>query len=285
MGDGTGDVMSGELNMPAGTRRRLVVLIHGLSGCADSLYIRASARHFAEEGFPVLRLNLRGAGPTRDRCRQLYHAGRSGDLRAAFAALAKLEPEMMRTGIFAAGYSLGANLLIKYLAEQGADTPVAAAAAVSTPIDLKATSLRLMAPRNAVYQLYLLNGMRYGALGARAELTPTQREAVLGARSVYEFDDRVTAPRAGFKGAEEYYAASSTGARLAEIKVPTLVLHARDDPWIPVAAYDAIDWRRMPKLTPVLPDAGGHVGFHAADSRTPWHDRCVSRFFTLSGSA
>jgi predicted alpha/beta-fold hydrolase len=168
-------------------------------------------------------------------------------------------------------------MLLKFLAEHGADFPVCAAAAVSAPIDLKATQLRLMAPRNALYHRYLLARMKAETL-AGADLGAAQRTAVARARSVYQFDDGFVAPAGGFADAEDYYRRCSAGRFLADVAVPTLIVHARDDPWIPAAAYDAVDWRANPSLVPLLPATGGHVGFHGRGARAAWHDRCIGRF-------
>ncbi len=278
LADGSGDRLAAMLHRPeAPDGRPLSVLIHGLTGCEDSSYIRASARHLLGLGYPVLRLSLRGAGPSGPLCRFRYHAGRSEDLRDVLAALARLAPDLFAGGLLLVGYSLGANMLLKFLAEHGGRFPVLAAAAVSAPIDLKAAQLRLMAPRNALYHRYLLARMKAETL-AGAALSAPERRAVARARSVYQFDDGFVAPVGGFADAEDYYRRCSARRFLDAVAVPTLVVHARDDPWIPAAAYDAVDWRANPRLTPLLPAAGGHVGFHGRGARAAWHDRCITNF-------
>src|SRR5690606_12326687 len=134
---GDGDSLVGTLHRPAEDQRKLlVVLVHGLSGCETSSYIVESAANLLAGGWPVLRLNLRGAGPARALCRGYYHAGRTEDLRAALAAL----PAPMRaSGIVLVGYSLGGNLVLKLLGE-GAPPGVVAAASISAPIDLAAAA-------------------------------------------------------------------------------------------------------------------------------------------------
>lgn len=274
-----GDRLLGHLHLPAGPARATVVLVHGLTGCADSTYIRASARHLLSAGYAVLRLNLRGAGPARPLCRLQYHAGRTEDLRAALRIFAARRTDLAARPLFALGYSLGANMLLKYLGEEGRATPLHAAACVSAPIDLHAASLRLMAPRNRFYHRYLLARMRAEALAPSAELDAAERRAVFAARTVYDYDDRFVAPRNGFADARDYYRQCSARAYLGGVAVPTLVVHALDDPWIPAACYGDIDWLALPAITPLLPPRGGHVGFHGLDSRVPWHDRCTVAFF------
>jgi predicted alpha/beta-fold hydrolase len=234
-----------------------------------------SAHNLLRQGYPVLRLNLRGAGPARRLSRQQYHAGRSEDLRDALAAL----PQALTAhGIFAVAYSLGANMLLKYLGEQGAAGPVRAAAAISAPIDLAAASRRIRAPRNRLYHGWLLRRMQEEALAGEG-FSAAERDTVRAVRSVYEFDDRLVAPRNGFAGAEDYYARCSAVSFLPKIAVPTLVIHALDDPWIPGVTYGHVDWRANRHLVPLLPDQGGHVGFHGRGTRLPWHDRCLGIFF------
>lgn len=284
--DGSGDVMLALLNRPidgaangrmngAAARRPLVMLIHGLSGCEDSAYIRVSARHFLRRGFPVLRLNLRGAGPSRPLCRQSYHAGRSEDLRHVLGAM---DGRLAANGICIVGFSLGGNLLLKYLGEAGRLAPVLAAASVSAPIDLAATQRRIMERRNRLYHDYVLAGLQQEAI-TTPDLPEEIRRIAMAVASVREFDERLTAPANGFSGADAYYEDCKAVRFMAGITVPTLVIHALDDPWIPAAPYLAFDWAANSRLRPLLPSTGGHVGFHGIDSWTPWHDRCVAAFF------
>jgi predicted alpha/beta-fold hydrolase len=282
LGDGSGDALVASLHRPADTTRRpLVVLIHGLAGCEDSAYLRASARHMLRSGFPVLRLNLRGAGPSRPLCRQQYHAGRSDDLAAV---IGQMDGRLAGNGLCLVGFSLGGNLLLKYLGERGRMAPVLAAASISAPIDLAATQRRMMERRNRLYHDYMLAGMKRDLLGT-PEIADELRRTVLDVLDVRAFDDRLTAPRNGFAGVDDYYAQSAALQFLGGITVPTLVIHALDDPWIPAAPYRAFDWSGNPRLAPLLPRRGGHVGFHGLGSFVPWHDRCIVKFFSrLAGT-
>jgi len=271
--DGSGDALVATLNRPraADGARPLVVLVHGLTGCETSTYMRASARHLLERGHPVLRLNLRGAGPSRPRCRLQYHAGRTEDLRAV---VGRMDGRLAANGVVIVGFSLGGNMLLKYLGEQGRRAPLLGAVSVSAPIDLKAAQLRLMQRRNRRYHDYLLARMKEEFRAAAA----LERAAFDTISSVYEFDDRVVAPRNAFANADDYYACCSAKNFLDDIRVPTLLIHARNDPWIPSGAYRDYDWASNPRLTALLPKGGGHVGFHGFGSVVPWHDRCIASF-------
>lgn len=274
MGDGSGDRLVARLHRPkTGSARPCAVLIHGLTGSEDSAYILETAHRLLTDGWPVLRLNLRGAGPSRALCRGQYHAGRSEDLADALAGLPE---DAVGRGIVAIGYSLGGAMLLKYLAEQGAGGPVRAAVTVSVPIDLAAAAYRFQAARNLVYHRAMLAWMKSEALAG--PVTEAERAAVSGARSVVEFDDRFIAPRNGFAGAADYYERCKPLCFLPGVAVPVLALHARDDPWVPAAAYEAFDWAENRNLTLGLSDGGGHVGFHARHGDATWHDQAIRAF-------
>ncbi len=286
MADGSGDRLAAALHRPAsGEGLPLVVLLHGLTGCEDSPYMRESARYLLGLGYGVLRLNLRGAGPARASCRFQYHSGRAEDLRDALRALGRHEPLLLRGGILLAGFSLGGNLLIKFLAEHGRRFPILGAVSVSAPIDLKAAQERLMTRRNALYHGYMLARMKREAVAPGADVGTAERAALEAARNVLEFDEVFTAPRNGFAGAEDYYRRCSGAQFLPEVGVPTLVIHALDDPWIPGEAYRAFDWSAAPDVTPLLPASGGHVGFHGRGLGLRWHDRCMAAFFAALGGS
>lgn len=278
LNDGTGDTLVCTLDRPqtprAGTP--LVILIHGLTGSQESHYIYSMARTMLERGQRVLRVNLRGAGPSRPSCKGQYYAGRSQDFRAL---LAGLPDELTREGMVAAGYSLGAAMLLKYLGEEGSACPLAAAASISAPIDLSLTCRNMMRPRNTLYHRHILGQMKIEATAAGAEVSAGERAAILGSRSVWDYDEVFIAPRHGFAGAEDYYERCKPLRFMGGIRVPTLVIAALDDPWIPGALYSGYDWAGSPSLTPLLSRHGGHVGFHGVGSRRPWSDTVVARFF------
>ncbi len=277
--DGSGDRLLAVLQDNPGAARPLVVLVHGLTGCQDSFYVLGTTRHFLGQGYPVLRLNLRGAGPGRPLARRGYNAGSSADLAAALRALGARDGRLLARGLVLVGYSLGGNILLKFLAETGRDFPLRAAASVSAPIDLKATQVRIMAPRNRLYHAYLLSRMKAELLATPGGVPPEVAERARQARSVFDFDDAIVAPAAGFLGADDYYARCSAQGFLSGIETPALLLHARDDPWIPPEAYEHAAGSAKPNLQVWLSPGGGHVGFHARGSRTAWHDRVIGQFF------
>ncbi len=274
MADGSGDVLLGTLHPVEGSDRPLVILIHGLTGSEDSSYILASARYFLSLGYPVLRLNLRGAGPLQGECRYLYHAGRSEDLRLV---LGSLDGRLAGRGLFLVGFSLGGNLLLKYLGEAGRRAMVLGAASISAPIDLDAARRCLMQPANLFYHRYLLRRLKDETRAL--ELGEEDVATLTSVRTIFEFDDRILAPRIGFAGALDYYRRSMALPYLPDIAVPTLVIHAQNDPWIPFASYRGFTWANNPRLLPLFPPAGGHVGFHGRGSTIPWYNVCLAQFF------
>jgi len=276
--DGSGDVLlarlarAAECGAAAPPDPPLVVLVHGLGGSEESPYVGVTTSHLRGRGWPVLQLNLRGAGASRARCREQYHAGRTGDFRDALHAL---PPELTANGVVAVGYSLGGNMLLKHAAEHGG---VRGTVSISAPIDLAEASQRFLHPRNRVYHLRLLTAMKAEVVAGGAAVGEEERRLLSGIRSILEFDEKIVAPRNGYTGAADYYAKNHARQFLGAIRSPALVIHAQDDPWIPKQAYTSFDWSSNAALTPLLPRGGGHVGFHGRGTRVPWHDRCLVRF-------
>jgi predicted alpha/beta-fold hydrolase len=269
-----GDRLAARLDRRAGPiARPLIVLVHGLAGSEASGPVVASMRHLVGQGWPVLRLNLRGALPSRPTAAGHYHAGRTEDLAEA---LRGLPADLTRYGIVVLGLCLGGNLVLKFMGEGGHGLPVLAAVAVSAPIDLAATYARMMTRRNFVYHRYMLYATKREALAPGAALSSSERAAIAAAKTLYEFDDRFIAPRFGYRGAEDFYESNAAKHFLAGIARPTLVLHALDDLWIPAACYTAIDWSRLPMIEAVMTPRGGHLGFHGRCGRVPWHDRVTA---------
>lgn len=276
MADGTQDCLSALLNRPrVDSGKPTILLVHGLTGSEDSRNIQTSAAYHLARGHPVIRLNLRGAGPSRGRCNAHYHAGRSQDLRAA---LASLPADVAPHGVVLVGVSLGGNVLLKCLGENEGLERVVAAATVCAPIDLATAQRQIGARRNAIYERHLLREMRADALAMAGERRAEMLARLAGVRSVYDFDDRIVAPANGFTGAEDYYRRCSAAQFIDGIRVPTLLIHARNDPWIPAAMYLAREWRHDRPTTLLLAPGGGHVGFHGRGHPVPWHDRCVGLF-------
>jgi predicted alpha/beta-fold hydrolase len=207
-----------------------------------------------------------------------YHAGETGDLHAFLAMLRRREPH---TPLAAVGYSLGGNVLLKWLGEQGGNAPVEAAAAVSVPYDLSDAARRLRQGFSRVYERYLLSSLQAALMQKRARLPlPWERDEIASITSLREFDDRITAPLHGFRDANDYYARATCRPYLTTVAVPTLLIHAADDPFMSPTVVPA--GRELSRATLLeLSPHGGHVGFIAGERWAPhyWLETRIPAFF------
>ena len=276
LADGSGDRLLGTLSEPEAldAQSPLVVLIHGLTGCEESDYMRESARFHLARGRPVLRLNLRGAGPGRRRAKNYYFAGCFPDIQSVLEGLA---PSRTANGVFLIGYSLGGNVLLNWLGRAQGHPSVIGAATVSAPIEPAQACERILRPRNALYHHFLIERMKRDVLASCA-VSPAERQTIERTRTIFEFDDRWVAPRNGFDGALDYYRRTSGAQFVGAIALPTLMLHARNDPWIPADAYVEAKRYGHLHLEIVLTHSGGHLGFHERGQTETWHDRRIDAF-------
>lgn len=259
----------------------LVIVLHGLEGSARSNYMLEMYRAVRREGLAAVGLNFRSCSGEPNRLPRLYHSGDTADLSFVLRRLADRWPARR---IGAVGFSLGGNVLLKYLGEQGARAagfPLRAAAAISVPFDLSAGARRLSRGFPRLYQWYLLRKLKRKVRAKRAQLegvVPVR--ALLAARTFRVFDDLGTAPLHGFRDAEDYYGRSSATRYLATIAVPTLILHARDDPFLPPSAIPDRILEGHRSITARLTARGGHVGFVAGPPWAPvfWAERTAARF-------
>ena len=274
--DGSGDCLVGSLEEPnsTGSHGPLIVLIHGLTGCEDSSYIRRTAQFHLMRGRRVLRLNLRGAGPEHKRTKGYYHGGCASDVQDVLAHIAG---QRLAKATFVIGYSLGGNILLNLLAELNSNSTLVGAAAVSAPIEPAAACRQLMKTRNALYHRWLLRRMKAEVITV-ATLSDEERRAIENAQTVFEFDDRWVAPRNGFKDAQDYYQQTASHRKFESIRVPTLLLHARNDPWIPAEPYYRAAYPASGSVEAIVAESGGHVGFHERGQRETWHDRKIETF-------
>ena len=261
----------------------LVLLLHGLEGSARRGYAINTYRALAANGLRAVGLNFRSCGGEPNRTARFYHSGETGDLRVAIDALEQRFDQDVSAAI---GFSLGGNVLLKYLAEEGDAARLRAAVAVSVPYDLAAGADALDGTRMGRFYTSHFLASLVEKMEAKSALLNTRidLERIRRARSFREFDDAATAPLHGFAGAEDYYSRSSSGPLLDRVRVPTLLIHAADDPFLPPSAIpnEAID--RNECLRAVLTRRGGHVGFIAGSPRRPafWVEQEAARFFGIA---
>jgi predicted alpha/beta-fold hydrolase len=254
-----------------------LLLVHGLEGSSSAGYARSLAQAALEAGCATHRFNMRSCGGTEHLSgRTLYHSGQTSDLLAVIRQLPRGAP------IFLAGFSLGGNVVLKLAGELGATAsdqasgPIAGVIATSTPIDLAACVRQLDKPSNAVYARRFLARLKE-RVRAKERLTPGLFDltGLALVRNIYDFDDRFTAQAFGFGSADNYYATQSSNQFLDRIRVPTLLVQAKDDPLIPFAVYDHPAFSTNLNLRLLAVDHGGHLGFISKTKPRFWLDRVL----------
>ena len=268
-----GDRLLAAFHPATGTRSKgCVIAVHGLNGCMDAQHIRWLLPDVLAAGYSCLRVNMRGAGPARPLARKTYSAVAGSDLVPFIAAAETHDPG---APLFMMAHSLGGTAALN----MALDHPRAAArlsglAVIGTPLDMVATARRFRARRNRVYARHMLLALKNLAAGV-PDPDHDQLAAALSAQSITEFDDRVTAPMAGYRNSAAYYAAASVHQRMAGIGIPVLVLQGSNDPWVPARQSLALPPPADPRAGPavVVTRGGGHVGFH--DDRLNWHIRAT----------
>ena len=239
---------------------RMLVLFHGLEGCSASPYARSIAHHASQAGWRVAIPHWRGCSGEPNALPRAYH---SGDSEEADWLLRRCHS--IQHNLFAAGISLGGNVLLKWLGERGEKAIVRRAAAVSAPVDVAAAGDALDRGVNRLlYTSMFLATLKPKSL-AKLERFPGiyDAERVRAARTFRAFDDVVTAPLHGFADASEYWRKASSGPWLEHIRVPTLLLNACNDPFLPEHALLSATRRAAPSVLLEFPRTGGHAGFLA----------------------
>ena len=267
------------VNDQAQDDRPLLVILHGLEGSAASPYCRHLLRAAATRDWNAAVLQFRDCGDFRNRLPRRYHAGETDDLRYFL----ELVRRRGYTGpLLATGYSLGGNVLLKYLGESGTSAPLVAATAVSAPLDLHVSAAALQVGFARIYQSYLLKRMKNSVVRKfNPDTAAFDWHRALAAQTFAEFDDAVTAPLHGFSGKDDYYDRCSAGHFLSRIEKPTLILNALDDPFMTPDVIPAPE-DIGDHVTLEISKHGGHVGF--VNGGTPWRPRYflpdrILRFF------
>jgi predicted alpha/beta-fold hydrolase len=245
-----------------------VVLIHGLEGGGDAGYIVSMALAALNAGFTVHRFHMRTCGGTEHLCKTLYHGGLTSDLRSF---LEQLEPGLPR---FLIGFSLGGNVSLKLAGELGETDLIHGACSLSAPIDLGAAARRIGEWDNFLYQNRFVARMK-ARLIATGRYTAGDLKPF---RTLYEIDDKITAPSFGFGTADNYYATQSAVNVIDRIAVPALAITAKDDTFIPFEMYKHPAFASNPRLHLVAPDHGGHLGFLARKAPRFWADEIAIGF-------
>jgi len=243
----------------------IVVILHGLEGSSDSQYALGILNALVHRGWRGMVMHFRGCGGESNRLTRSYHSGETGDIGYVLKLLHEREPD---TPLAAIGYSLGGNVLLKYLGENGRNTPLRASAAVSVPMLLGECALRLESGFSRVYQWHLVRSMRRSAETKRRRIEmPIKIDDLSLLHTFREWDNAITAPLHGFAGVDDYYDKSSSRQYLQGIAVPTLLIHAKNDPFMTQRVIPSIQ-ELSPAISFELYDTGGHVGF--VSGQWPW---------------
>jgi predicted alpha/beta-fold hydrolase len=260
-----GTQVRGDCNFRENSREHpTLVLLHGLEGSSESDYMRGTAEKAWVAGFNVVRLNQRNCGGTERLTESLYHSGLSGDIRAVVLELIERDhlPEL-----FAAGFSMGGNLVLKMAGEfaDAAPRELRGLVAVAPSFDLAKCAAAIELPKNFLYERHFVTRLKR-RMRHKAELFPERYAKGLNGElaqvgSVREFDDRITARFCGFRDAADYYAQSSAMRVIGAIRKPTLIVTAEDDPVVPFAMFANEALRRNPNISLVATRRGGHCAF------------------------
>ena len=261
----------------------IVILFHGLGGSIHSHYIQGMMKTLTSIDYTSVVMHFRGCSGRANTTERSYHAGETGDAKAFIAHLKQRYPKAI---LHAVGYSLGANMLLKLLAEYKEDSPLASAVAISAPLELDKCTHHINQGFAKVYQVYLLKALK-AALLQKVQLLDLKSEygldekRVKKIKTIYEFDDIYTAPVHGFKNAVDYYKQNSSRQFLKEIQTPTLLIHSFDDPFMPPSIFPKKE-ELSESIVYEVGHFGGHVGFIEGSLFKPefWLEKRVKKFFT-----
>ncbi len=257
-----GDFLDIDWHYSNGVRgEKLAVISHGLEGNSRKKYMLGMASTFVDHGWDVICLNFRGCSGEINRLPRLYHSGVTDDLHTVL--IHGLNSGGYHQAVLV-GFSMGGNQTLKYLGETPEKVPgqVKGAVVFSVPVLLAESGELMNRLSNRIYMEYFMYGLRE-KIRLKAEMFPDiyDTEGLLKMKTFYPFDDKYTGPVHGFRGADDYYAKCSSRQFLDEIQIPTLLVQAKDDPFLPDSCYPYPEAEKNPNLFLEVPRHGGHVGF------------------------
>jgi predicted alpha/beta-fold hydrolase len=249
--------------------RAQIAFLHGLEGSAEAGYIKSFSQTALERGFGVHRLNLRTCGGTEDLCETMYHSGLTSDAHSILQTI----KDAWRQPVLVIGFSLGGNVVLKLAGELGETQLLQGVCAVSPPIDLAVCVRAIDKPSNILYARRFLDRLRK-RIERKSRLAPHlySSDGLHTVKTIWQFDDRYTAPLFGFGTAANYYATQSASNFLDAIRVSTLVITAEDDPLVPFEIFRHPAFERNSSLRLVATKHGGHLGFLSRYKPMFWMD-------------
>ena len=233
---------------------QLVIISHGLEGNTERSYMKGMAKIFYQNGYDVLTWNYRGCSGEVNNQLRFYHSGATDDLKTVVNHAA-----LNYQNIFLVGFSLGGNLTLKYLGEIDTHPKLKKAVVFSVPMDLYGSCLRILKPHNWIYHQRFLKSLKIKVI-QKSKLQPALDISKLDqVKTLLEFDEHFTAPIHGFKNAIEYYTESSAIRFLKNIQLPTLIVNAKNDPFLSATCFPNLS--KHQSILMEIPERGGHVGF------------------------
>lgn len=271
-----------DLDWTSNSHGPIVIVLHGLEGSSDSKYARGLLKAVHDHGWRGVVMHFRGCSGEPNRLPRSYHSGETTDLAYVVKLLQDREPE---TPLFVVGFSLGGNVLLKWLGEIGTQAPIKAAVAVSVPFLLGEPAKRLDQGFSRVYQWGLMRSMRNAVAEKRRRMKlPLKIQDLSKLKTFWDFDEYITAPLHGFAGADDYYRRSSSRQYLKGIQIPTLIVQSRDDPFMTDAVIPQ-SGELSSTIQLEIYDSGGHVGFVGGKARWAPHywleERILQEFETF----
>lgn len=264
----------------------IVLILHGLTGSSNSVYVLGLQQVLSQQGVRSAAMNFRGCSGEPNELPRMYHSGDTQDAREVLHWLRQRHPH---TRIAAAGFSLGANVLLKWLGEESDQSSLSAAVAVSVPFELQLSAERMNEGASMIYRQHMMSELKRSLTEKKRLFRRHRATAKLNVldelgdhhrhKTFREFDHHLVAPLHGFDSADHYYAVSSCRQYLSRITTPTLILHSQDDPVCKPAAIPALS-ELSPSTTLELSQWGGHVGFVAGSLFRPhyWLEHRVSHY-------
>lgn len=239
---------------------KLIIISHGLEGNTSRAYIRGMAKAFFNSGYDVLTWNYRGCSNEVNRNLRFYHSGATDDLDVVIQHANKINTY---TEISLIGFSLGGNLTLKYLGEKGKQLPLELKKAVtfSVPMDLHSSCIKISSPSNWIYSKRFLHSLKDKIIQKSKVRSELDSRGIESITTLMEFDDKFTAPIHGFKNAIDYYTRNSSIHFIKNIEIPTLIISAKNDPFLGKECFPDYDAIRNVNLKIEYPNFGGHVGF------------------------
>ena len=260
----------------------LAIVLHGLEGNINSFYAKGMLKALTQKGFDAVLMHFRNCSRAANRLPRAYHSGETSDLGFLIHTLRQ---RYIDRPLYAVGFSLGGNVLAKYLGEQQQHSGLQGAAVISAPHHLSTSCQVIRKSCFGLYQKYLLDRMKRSfsrKLDTISDVLSIDARTLRDIDDLWQFDNTITAPLHGFKGAEDYYAKASAQSYLKNIKTPTLLIHAEDDPMLSTQSVPMAE-QVSDSVTLAVSDTGGHVGFIAGKNPLKpefWLEKAVPHYFS-----